>query len=38
MTVIGKEVAAPDTRNSPITAAYVIRHRMQTAFSSTNEA
>ena len=28
---MGMEVAAPDTRKSPITAAYVIRHRTQTS-------
>ena len=28
---MGNDVAAPDTRNSPITAAYVIRHSRQTA-------
>jgi len=31
-------VAAPDTRNRPITAAYVVRHRRHTAFRSTNDA
>ena len=36
--VMGNEVAAPDTRNSPITAAYVVRHKRQTAFSRTNDA
>src|SRR6266705_2377587 len=36
--VMGKVVAAPDTRKSPITAAYVVRHSRQTALSSTNEA
>ena len=35
---MGKEVAAPETRNSPITAAYVVRHNKHTAFSSTNDA
>src|ERR1700686_4712402 len=32
---MGTDVAAPDTRNSPITAAYVITHRIHTIFSST---
>ena len=36
--VMGNEVAAPDTRKSPITAAYVVRHNRQTAFSRTNDA
>ena len=35
---MGKDVAAPDTRNSPITAAYVIRHSRHTLFSTTNDA
>ena len=35
---MGIEVAAPETRNSPITAAYVIRHSTQTSFRMTNEA
>ena len=29
----GTVLTAPDTRNSPITAAYVITHRIQTIFS-----
>src|SRR6185295_9687442 len=33
--VIGKDVAAPDIRKSPITAAYVVRHSRQTAFRRT---
>src|SRR6185436_18399615 len=33
--VMGKDVAAPDTRNSPMTAAYVVRQSTQTVFSST---
>ena len=35
---MGNEVAAPETRKSPITAAYVVRHKRHTAFSSTNDA
>ena len=35
---MGMEVAAPETRKSPITAAYVVRHTRQTGFSRTNEA
>ena len=31
-------MAAPDTRNSPITEAYVIRQSTQTSFSRTNDA
>ena len=31
---MGKVVAAPDTRNSPITAAYVVRHSGQTTFEA----
>src|SRR5437899_7310486 len=36
--VMGKVVAAPEIRNSAITAAYVVRHRIQTVFSTTNDA
>src|SRR3954471_6313564 len=36
--VLGIGVAAPDTRKRPITAAYVTRHRMHTAFTIANEA
>src|SRR5829696_5427984 len=36
--VMGKDVAAPDTRNSPMTAAYVVRQSTQTVFSSTKDA
>ncbi len=35
---MGNEVAAPDTRKSPITAAYVTRQRTHTSFRSTNDA
>src|SRR3954470_9644977 len=36
--VIGKVVAAPETRNSPITAAYVVRHSKQTAWRMKKDA
>src|SRR5580765_8551346 len=35
--VMGKVVAAPDTINSPITAAYVVRHSGQYIFNRTND-
>src|SRR5262245_34562083 len=35
---IGMEVAAPETMNRPITAAYVIRHSTHTSFNTTNDA
>src|SRR5262245_53526888 len=36
--VIGTDVAAPETTNSPITAAYVVRQTRQTALIRKNEA
>ena len=36
--VMGKDVAAPDTRNSPIAPAYVARQSTHTVFRTTNDA
>ena len=35
---MGIDVAAPETRKSPITAAYVTRHSTHTGFRMTNDA
>jgi hypothetical protein len=34
---MGKEVAAPDTRNNPTTAASLVRHKTQYALSTAME-